>query len=147
MIMSVALGMSTPTSITCGRNEHRDLAPPEFIHDHYAFIGLQPPVDHRDADFGKSARYLLINFLHRFQVQFFRLFDDRADNEHLPTFSQIAGNEFVRLRPLFFVHDPGHDRSAPRRLFVEHRNIKIAVQGQGQGPRDRGRGKDQKIGV
>ena len=96
-------------------------------------------------DLGSEALGLLFGGPH---LQAVPLVDRRADDEGLPSGSDLTADEVVGLRALMWRarHTRG-DGAASRGQLVDGRHIQVPVVGERERPRDRGRRHDEHVGM
>jgi len=82
-----------------------------------------------------------------FQIQRFRLFHQRINNECLMPFRQFRADGLINFVPFAFRQNNSVHGLFPRRHFIDHRDIQIAVYGHRQGSRNRGCRHDQHVSV
>ena len=107
----MALGTSTPTSITVVGHQDADFAALEFLHRGFFFVGLQLAVQQANCevgedDFGK----MLVHLLRGLHGLGFRLFDDRINHVGLTARLDLLLQEAVDLLDAVLVHVLGDDR-------------------------------------
>ena len=73
----------------------------------------------------------------RLQLELLRLLDQRAHPVGLPAFRARATHALDHLAAAFVVDEPGRDRRAARRHFVQRRHVEIGIEGHRQRPRNR----------
>ncbi len=101
-----------------------------------------------EADAAVRKDLLLQMFRHArriLEVQIFRLFDERIDDEDLISLLHLPADDLVDAVPLGLGKHLRPDRFLARRHLIDDGDIEIPVYRHGQGSRNRGRGHDENI--
>ncbi len=122
------------------RHQHIDVARREGGHHCLLLIGLQAPMHQPDAQFRQVLRQLLVGILRRLQLEGFRFLDQGADPIGLPPLLDMLLDEADHVLAPVVGDQPGLDRRAAGRQFVEHGHVEVGVVAHGQRARD-GRGR------
>ena len=91
------------------------------------FRGFQFAVYHADFKTGEKLPEVFIPIIYILQIHFFRFFNQRVDNIHLPTGLYLFVDKTIQRLPLVFVIMVSLNWLATRRKFIDNRNTQIAV--------------------
>ena len=145
--ITVAFGMSTPTSITVVAISRSASPVAEPVHDRLLVLGTHAPVEQVDPQVGEDLGGEAFGFgLGRLDLRAVALVDRGAHDEGLPARGDLAPDEVVGGRPFAGATDGARlDRTASRGQLVEDHDIEVAVVGERQRPRDRRGRHDQHV--
>jgi hypothetical protein len=148
MIMSVAFGTSTPTSMTGRGDEHVHIAAAERRHDAVLLVLLEPPMEQRHRELREDLGTQVIRHRSgRAQVNLLGVLDEGVHHVDLPARLEFAPHETIDLiAPGLRLRDCRHGLSAGRQV-PDHRHIQIAVGRERERTRNGRCGHDEHVGV
>ena len=131
-----------------GRHQHVELVVAELLHDRVFFAGLHAPVQQADFVAEKDAA-VRCSKASTADSRFNRLrgFDQRIDDERLPSFFKLRFDEVIGALALRRLDHARADRDASRRHLVDDRQVEVGVERQRQRARDRRGGHDQQVRI
>ena len=131
-----------------GRDEHIVFLITEIGHDLVFFVGLHASVQEAEFVFGEDfLRKFLVFLGGGFEiVHLLALFDERIDDERLPSVLDLRTKQRISALTFLWTEDEGLDRLTACGHFVHDGEVEVAVEGEGQRARDRGGGHHQQVG-